>query len=200
MNQKLILSRRIRLQLAKTACVDERTINSAYAGGAVRSISLHQIAKAAAELDVPLPPGGVEALKLNVFDRIGSKKPSYVIEAFVRDDVLREYKKLPPGKPFDKGTVFLCRETKPVIGAFVKVQVITRPMFNKDFAEEVAGCFMGGRVHTVHDVKHVAATLEVTSMPAPEDLEFSEWDVELEFHEQLKHPWAMRSMRRRTTN
>ena len=129
-----------------------------------------------------------------------SQHPACVLEGFVREDMAREYEALPPGKPFDVGTVFLRSGVKPVIGAYVKMQVSCKPTWNKDFKEHVSYALMGGRVHTVREDGHVLATVSVTNMPAPAELDVGDWDVELVFKVELEHPWVMVSMRRRRPN
>lgn len=125
-----------------------------------------------------------------------SQHPDCVLEGFVRDDMMREYEGLPPGQPFEVGTVFLHRGVKPVVGAYVKAQITCKPTWNEEFKQDVTYALMGGKVHTVRDEKHVALTMSVTNMPAPAELDVGEWDVELELRSEYAHPWVVTSMRR----
>ena len=126
--------------------------------------------------------------------------PSCVVEGFVREDMAEAFEHLPPGKPFERGTVFLRRGVKPVVGAYVKMQVTTKPEWNKEFKETVSSALMGGKIHTVKSAKRVVATMEVTNMPASESIDCGEWEVELEFKEEYEHPWVMVGMVKRVVH
>ena len=123
-----------------------------------------------------------------------SQHPPYILEAFVRNDIMNEYEKLPVGKPFEVGTKFLKRDTVPDVGTFVKVQILCKPVKVPGFpGEKVTGCLMGGRIHTVLGPGRVQATVEATTLPSPLELE-ADWDVELVFRAEFEHPWVVERM------
>ena len=131
---------------------------------------------------------------------MSSNLPSCVIEGFIREDMAKEFEKLPPGKPFKEGTVFLHRGVKPVVGAYIKAQVTTKPSYNKEFKETVSCALMGGTVHTVKSPTCVVATMGTTNMPAPEEIDCGDWEVELQLEAGRRFPWVIVGMWKRVVN
>ena len=125
-----------------------------------------------------------------------SEHPLFVIEGFVRDDIMKEYEKLPEGKPFEKGTVFLTSDAVPVVDMYVKISVVCKPVWNKEFGEYVSYALMGGRITKVKGPGRVTVVMSVTNMPAPEELDCGDWEVELVYVEGARFPWVMNSMRK----
>lgn len=127
--------------------------------------------------------------------RDGRVLPEGIKLGFNNDDIIHEYERLPPGKPFPAGQKFLQEGQRPSLGQYVKVHVLLTRKMRDDLGELTNWFAVGGRVVHVVDENTVVALVSPTTLNTPLLYE-GDWHVVLRFDPDYRFPWVLRWMGR----